>query len=79
MISEQRSRLFDLGYVEAKIEGIGEKETELTKEGLIAHYGGGLSEREIDIYPDVADYYFKATPEVAEEEARDQYDAYYPD
>lgn len=76
---EALAKLFNLGYVEATIEEMGEPEKELTKDILLEHYRGGLSEKEINIYPDVTEYYFKATQKGREEEAKDMYDKYYLD
>jgi hypothetical protein len=38
-----------------------------------------LSDRELEIYPDVVDYYFRVIPEGKEEEGKDIYNEYYPD
>ena len=72
-------KLYNLGYVEAIIENIGKPEKEMSKDDLLEHYHGDLTEKEINIYPDVTEYYFKATPEGRLEEAKDIYDQYYPD
>ena len=72
-------KLFKLGYLETKIEDIGEFETELNKKRLLEHYHGGLSEKEINIYPDVTEYYFKVTSKGREEAEKDIYTVYYPE
>ena len=73
-------KLFNSGYIVCTIEqDLIEPVTELDKEKLLKHYGGGLSEKEMNIYPDVVEYYFKATTKGREEAEKDIYNTYYPD
>ena len=72
-------KLLYLGYVECRLlEDTTVPVYELTKEQLLEHYGGDLSEDEMDIYPRVAVHEFRATQKGREEEASDLYNIYYP-
>jgi len=78
-VIEALVRLFNKGYVECQILEDSDKPVyKLSKKELLEHYGGDLSEDEINIYPKVAVHEFRATPKGKEEEAKDIYNVYYP-
>ena len=71
--------LLDLSYVECYAEeDIDRPVAHLTKDELLEHYGGDLSEEEVDKYPNNVEYYFKATQKGEDEALKDIYDTYYP-
>jgi len=70
--------LLDMGYVDCYMEVESSPVTELHKEEMLEYYGGGLNEREIEIYPKVPAHYFHVTQKGREEEDKDIYDVYYP-
>jgi hypothetical protein len=77
-VIEALVKLFNKGYVECQIlENIDKPVYKLDKKELLKHYGGDLSEDEINIYPKVAVHEFRATPKGEEEEAKDIYNVYY--
>ena len=77
---ESLVNLFNMGYVDCYVEEDTDRPiNKLTKDELLGHYGGNLSEDEIMSYPNNPVHYFKATQKGIEEEARDIYDAYYPE
>ena len=59
-LAEALVNLFNAGYIECKIEYI-EPVYRLTKEELLGHYGGDLTDEEIKIYPKVVSHTFKST------------------
>ena len=77
-VIEALVNLFNLGYVECRVENHSYTPVEsLTKEGLLEHYGSDLSEKEINIYPNVPVHEFRATPEGREEYKKSAYKKYY--
>ncbi len=78
-VVEALVKLFDMGYTECRLEEtIPRQIYHMTTAELLEHYGGRLTEEEINIYPKVIVHAFRATKKGREEEAKDIYDVYYP-
>lgn len=75
-VVEALVKLLDMGYVECQLEEYFSKPIfKITKEEILDHYGGELTEEDINIYPKEAVYSFRATKKGREEYENQVYDA----
>jgi len=79
-VVEALVKLLDMSYVECQLEEYFSKPIfKITKDEILNHYGGDLTEEDINVYPKEAVYAFRATKKGREEYKKDLYDVYYPE
>ncbi len=68
-----------MGYIECRLEeNVSKPVSALSKAEILGHYGGDLTEQDINSYPRKTVYSFRATAKGREESVKDIYNVYYP-